>query len=233
MSGTTTFNHVTIARGQNRGISVSDTGRAIFESCTIREHGLYGVLASDGGSAKFVQFLFANHNQNVAVFASARGKIQCFLCKFQSSRVRHCEIRKNGIISFRDSELFQTADGTGVQVVDGGVLKLRGTHIHDEKTYGVYVDNQGMCKAWGSAFYDCRVACIFLRGTRQVQLEGCQLLRCDQAGVMVNGGVATLVNCVVKDNGECGLMSMESGRVDETHSDFGNNWITNVMRQWP
>jgi hypothetical protein len=231
VSGTSTFNQVTIARCQGCGISVSYTGRAIFNSCAISEHGVYGVHAFDDGRAKFMQCLFANHVQNVAAFACARSKIQCRLCKFQSSRIRHCDVRENAIISLRDSELFQTADGTGIQVVDGGVLKLRGTHIHDEKTYGVHVDGQGLCKAWGSAFYDCGVAGILVKGTGQAELEGCHFLRCGQAGVLASGGVATLFNCTVKDNGEYGLVSMAGGRVNETNSDFGNNRVADVMRQ--
>jgi hypothetical protein len=231
MSGTATFNQVTIARCQNCGISVSFRGCAIFQACTITEHGLYGVHAFDEGRAKFVQCLFANHIQNVAAFTCAKGKIQCRLCKFESSRVLHCDVRENAIMSLRDSELFQTADGTAIQVVDGGLLKLRGTHVHDEKTYGVHVDDQGICKAWGSAFYECGVAGIFVKGTGQAQLEECQFLRCGQAGVLASGGVATLFNCVVRDNGEYGLASMAGGRVNESNSDFGNNRIADVMRQ--
>jgi hypothetical protein len=229
-SGTMTFNQVTIASCQNCGISVSNTGRAIFQACTISEHGLYGVHACDEGRALFVQCLFANHVQNMAAFACTRGKIQCRLCKFQSSGVRHCDVRENAIISLRDSELLQTADGTGIQVVDGGLLKLRGTHVHDEKTCGVLLENKVMCKAWGSAFYDCGVG-VLLKGTGQAQLEGCHFLRCREAGVLANGGVATLFNCVVRDNARYGLASMASGKVNESNSDFGNNGIADVISQ--
>lgn len=220
-----------ICGSKGGGISIADGASAVFQACTIHDNISFGAMVYERAKSKFVQCLFANNTENVALYIASDGKARCKLCKFEASGMLHIEARSGGVASVRDSELGATRDGTGVQVTEKALVKLRGSHVHNCQRYGVFVGQSGILRAFGGAIYECGEAAVALAGGEATAaFDGVQFIRNGGTAVLASEGSVTLANCAIKEHRTAGIVQHSKGTVTETNTEFVSNNNVNILR---
>jgi hypothetical protein len=216
------FTARSIALGGTRDAAVTacSSARVTIEQCTIQQNENYGIQAFDLAHVKAVQCLFSS---GVDIFCLKKAKVRCVLSKFEGSQQVHVQVQEEGVVSLKECELLGCQRGVGMQISDGGLVKMKGSHLHNEPQFGIAVCGGGKLKAIQSAFYDCGVGGLYIDAETDVELVGCQILRNGKVGVQALGGKVVLTNCAVKEHPQVGILQKPAATVQETNTEFAGN----------
>jgi hypothetical protein len=168
-------------------------------------------------------------SSSVDIFVVKKGKVKCVLCKFEGSSQIHVHSQDGGIASLKDCELLSCQRGTGMQVSDTGIVKLKGTHIHNEERFAVAVCPRGIFRASESAFYDCGSGGLYIESETKVELVRCQIIRNGNIGIQTLGGKVRLSHCSIKKHRQVGILHRANADMQEENTEFEGNGRDKVV----
>jgi hypothetical protein len=218
---------ITITGTRDAGVSAFAGAEVTLENCSIQQNDNYGIQVFNGAKVKAVQCFLSS---SVDIFVLKKGKVKCVLCKFEGASQIHVHSQDGGIASLKDCELLSCQRGIGMQVSETGIVKLKGTHIHNQEKFAVAVCPRGVFRASEAAFYDCGSGGLYIDSETEVELVSCQIIRNGNIGIQALGGKVKLAHCTIREHRQVGILHRPNADVQEENTEFQGNGRDRVVQ---
>lgn len=228
--GNPVFKSVEFAENIQPAVSLSNGAKATFDDCHFHDNKSFAIQCIQQGThAKFTKCFMINQKTSIDIFATDLGAVRCVLCRFSGCDQPHCEISKGAKVSLKDCDLGFAAKGIGIQVHDGGLLKMKGCQVHDENRHGILVGDGGHAKVFHSKFYNNGICGVVTTNASESSFEQCEFENNGDYAVQCSGGHCTVTKSIIKNHRQYGVVVSPGAQLDNVGNTFTNCGPKNVI----
>lgn len=131
-------------------------------------------------------------------------------CEIYNNLKNNVEVSSQAEVEIINSNIHSSKSNTGICVLDGGILKMTSTVVHDENSTGLYISPKSSAILNKCSFYNCSLGGItFIRkddlanpsaNASSLELKECHLHNCNPFGVIYFSGNLKVEKCKFEQN---------------------------------
>ncbi|OHS97281.1 hypothetical protein TRFO_09565 [Tritrichomonas foetus] len=230
---TPTLNDCMIQKNSQAGISIYGASKAYFTRCTFDSNGSFGgQVHMPGTYCKLVDCKVVNHTKSISFIISNSGKLRCVNTQFNNANHPHFEITDKGKLSMNRCDVGPTLSGTGLQVHDHGILKMKNTKIHDQNKIGMMVGSLGTAEILDGCIIEksSQVGIVIMDKTKTT-IRGATLNANGNFALQATGGEVSVEQCTIMNHNQVGLFATKAAKLNYSGNKFVNNGAKDVLIQ--